>query len=465
MPFEGRTETTAKQGIFCYKLTLANLWSRYGLSPYSTTQVSMKTITLLTSGTRGDVIPYIALGLGLRDAGYNVRIAAPIGFKSLIEPSGLAFTLFEGNPSDLMVNRSEPLTLSRSILRSVRATLQFLDQASDMYAHMLHTAADACRGTDLLLYGLPTLWGAHIAEGLRIPGIRAVLQPITPTRTTASALLPFRINFGELGNRLSHWIVTQVTWLAWFHEINQARRTHLNLPRMPWLDPTLRPFSQQPLTLNGFSERIVPRPNDWNEKQIITGYWRHSGLSHPADGVNEQQAVRIQRFIERAPERTLAVGLGSPGAKDMLGFIHTLDAALKQANSQAVLTIPNEWHRRFTSARILPIEYAPHDWLYRQVRAAVHHGGAGTTSASLHAGTSQIVLPLGIDQFFWGERVSKIGVGLTPLPQRSLTTDKLANAIQQALTDTSMRERAKDVSEVLSLEDGVQAAVRVIRSL
>lgn len=422
----------------------------------------MKTITLLTSGTRGDVIPYIALGFGLRDAGYNVRIAAPVGFKSLIEPSKgrvtppLHFAPFEGNPSDLMVNRSEPLTLSRSIFRSVRATLQFLDQASDMYAHMLHTAADACRGTDLLLYGLPTLWGAHIAEGLRIPGIRAVLQPITPTRTTASALLPFQFNFGGIGNWLSHWIVTQVTWLAWFHEINRARRTHLNLPRMHWLDPSLRPFPQQPLTLNGFSERIVPRPNDWNEKQIITGYWRYSNDSNFS-------STHIQRFIERATEKTIAVGLGSPGAKDMLAFINTLDEALKQAEAQAVLTIPAEWHRRFTSTRILPIEYAPHDWLYRQVRAAIHHGGAGTTSASLHAGIPQIILPLGIDQFFWGERVYKIGVGPKPIPQRSLNAKKLANAIQQALTDTSMRERAKDVSAALGLEDGVQAAVRVIR--
>ncbi|PWB73515.1 MAG: hypothetical protein C3F07_09415 [Anaerolineales bacterium] len=424
----------------------------------------MKTITLLTSGTRGDVVPYIALGLGLRAAGYQVRIAAPIGFKSLIKPlrggvtAPLQFMPFEGNPSDLMINRSEPLTLGRSILCSVRATLQFLDQANDMYAHMLRTAADACRGTDLLLYGLPTLWGAHIAEGLKIPGIRAVLQPVSSTREFASVLLPFRFNFLGIGNWLSHWIVTQVTWLAWRSEINQARRTQFGLPRAHWLDPSLRPFPEQPLTLNGFSERIVPRPKDWNDKQVITGYWRHSGEQ-------DFSSAQIQHFIERAPERTLAVGLGSPGAKDMLAFINTLDEAMKQAEAQAVLTIPNEWHRSFTSTRILPIEYAPHDWLYHRVRAAVHHGGAGTTSAGLHAGIPQIILPLGVDQFFWGERVSKVGVGPKPIPQRSLTVNKLANAIQQALADTSMRARAKDVSVALSLDDGVQAAVRVIREV
>lgn len=43
-----------------------------------------KTIALLTSGTRGDALPYIALGEGLLDAGYNVRMAAPIGFANLV---------------------------------------------------------------------------------------------------------------------------------------------------------------------------------------------------------------------------------------------------------------------------------------------------------------------------------------------------------------------------------------------
>ncbi|HEU0292599.1 MAG TPA: glycosyltransferase [Anaerolineales bacterium] len=445
----------------------------------------MKTITLLTSGTRGDVLPYMALGLGLRAAGYNVRIAAPIGFKGLIEPSGLTFAPFEGNPSDLMVNQGNPLTLGRSILHSVRATLDFLDKASKLYGRMLHTAANACRGSDVLLYGLATLWGAHMAEGLSIPGIRALLQPMAPTRQFSSALLPFRFSFLRIGNWLSHWIVTQAAWLACRDEINQARRTHLKLPRAHWFDPSLRPFPHQPLTLNGFSEEIVPRPHDWNEKQIITGYWRSSGIRQPRCGamatqaaeISEQQvspsrgsrdhgdAVRLQNFIGQSPQNTIAIGLGSPGTRDFVQFMNILDHALKRSDSRAVLTIPSQWHDQVRSKRICPIAYVPHDWLYQHVRVAVHHGGAGTTSASLHAGIPTVTLPLAIDQFFWAERVYKMGVGPRPVPQRSLNADKLANAIQQALSDKSMYENAKRISEVLCLEDGVQAAVRVIREV
>ena len=424
-----------------------------------------KTITLLTSGTRGDVLPYIALGLGLREAGYEVRIAAPASFRQLIEQSNLTCAPFEGNPSELLVEQGEPLTLGSNPIRSFRATQNFMRQASAMYPVILQTAAEACRGSDALLYGLPALWGAHIAEGLHIPGIRAVLQPIAPTREFSSALLPFRPSLLGIGSWLSHWVLTQVTWLAWRRAINRARRTHFNLPPAPWLDPSLRPFAHQPLTLNGFSELIVPRPRDWNEKQIITGYWRNSAFTQPSTNAAKEEFIRLEQFIEHSPQNTIAIGFGSPGAQDFAHVINILTQALHQADARAVLTIPSRWHAYIKSANFFPIEFVPHDWLYPRVRVAVHHGGAGTTSASLHAGIPTVALPLAIDQFFWGERVYKLGVGTKPIPQRSLHADKLAEAIQQALQDQSMRDRAIGISQALGLEDGVQAAVRVMRDL
>ena len=425
----------------------------------------MKTITLLTSGTRGDVLPYLALGLGLRAAGYCVRIAAPATFRQIIEPSGLDFAPFEGNPSDLMVDQSDPLTLGRNPLHSIRATRYFLKQARAVYPRMLHTALEACRGSHAILYGLPALWGAHLAEGLHIPGIRAVLQPITLTRQFSSALLPFRFNFLGIGNWLSHWILTQAAWLSFRPEISHTRQTHLDLPPAHWLDPALRPVPHQPLTLNGFSEQIVSRPPDWNEKQIITGYWRNPGARRLAAELPEGQVIRLQKFIEHSPQNTIAIGLGSPGTRDFVHILNVLRNALEQSDARAVLTIPSHWHGHITSERIFAIEYMPHDWLYQRVQAAVHHGGAGTTSATLHAGIPSVILPLGIDQFFWGERVYTLGVGTKPIPQRALNTDKLAKAIQQALGNDVIREKAKSISEALSLEDGVQTAVRVLREI
>jgi sterol 3beta-glucosyltransferase len=48
-------------------------------------------ITILTYGSRGDVQPYVALGLGLQRAGHRVRLAAPEGFEGFVTGYGLDF--------------------------------------------------------------------------------------------------------------------------------------------------------------------------------------------------------------------------------------------------------------------------------------------------------------------------------------------------------------------------------------
>jgi UDP:flavonoid glycosyltransferase YjiC (YdhE family) len=415
-------------------------------------------ITLLTSGTRGDVLPYIALGEGLRSAGYNVRLAAPRGFANLVQGNKLAFAPFDGNPSDLMLERGDqsPLTFGRNPIRSIRATREFIRQARPIYRQMLHTAAEACRGSDLLIYGLPTTWGAHLAEGLGIPAVRAVLQPLAPTREFPSVLLPFRHSLLGIGNWLSHWAVTQATWLSWRSEIDHARHADFGLGPAHWLDPSLRADTTQPLTLNGFSEIVVPRPRDWNEKQVITGYWRTKEVT--SERVDEWGEV--QRFIDSA-KNPIAIGFGSPGTQ---GYLPMLEEALNLADAQAVLTLPTKWHSEVKSKNIFPIEYVPHDWLYVRVKVAVHHGGAGTTSASLHAGIPAIILPLGVDQFFWGERVQKLGAGLS-IPQRKLNAENLSQAIIEALNNKEMQTQAKTISNALNKEGGIEVAVNQIRKV
>lgn len=349
------------------------------------------------------------------------------------------------------------MTLGKNFIHSIQSTQKFIQQARPLYKKMLQTAFEACKDSDLLIYGLPTLWGSHIAEALKIPSVRAMLQPLSPTNDFASALLPFRFSLRYI-NWISHFMVTQMIYLSWRAEINYARQTLFGLGSAPLLDASLRNYSAQPLTLNGFSEQIVNRPKDWNDKQIVTGYWRNnSGVEQLAVQEIEQQVARLHNPI--------AIGFGSPSMKDISQTLSMLEKALTLANAQAILTIPSKWHSEIKSKNIFPVEYAPHDWLYKQVKVAVHHGGAGTTSASLHAGIPTITLPLAIDQFFWGERIYKIGVGPQAIPQRKLTAERLASAIQIALSDETMKARAKAVSEKLSLENGIQLAVSLMRKI
>jgi sterol 3beta-glucosyltransferase len=108
------------------------------------------------------------------------------------------------------------------------------------------------------------------------------------------------------------------------------------------------------------------------------------------------------------------------------------------------------------------LDEAPHDWLFPQMAAVVHHGGSGTTAAGLRAGKPSVICPAFGDQPFWGRLVAERGLGPRPIPQRKLTADRLAEAIQTAVSDQAMRERAAALGAQIRAEDGVGTAVSII---
>lgn len=61
-------------------------------------------------------------------------------------------------------------------------------------------------------------------------------------------------------------------------------------------------------------------------------------------------------------------------------------------------------------------------------------------------------------QAFWGSIVASAGVGPDPIPQKSLTAEKLADAIQFCLTPFAATA-AKDLARKMNRESGARAAV------
>jgi len=111
---------------------------------------------------------------------------------------------------------------------------------------------------------------------------------------------------------------------------------------------------------------------------------------------------------------------------------------------------------------IYQIDAAPHDWLFPQVAAVVHHGGAGTTAAGLRAGKPTVICPFIADQPFWGKVVYARGVGPQPIPQKKLTVEGLAVAIATAVNDVPMQQCAAKLGAQIRAEDGIACAVNLI---
>ncbi|CAE8622146.1 unnamed protein product [Polarella glacialis] len=116
----------------------------------------------------------------------------------------------------------------------------------------------------------------------------------------------------------------------------------------------------------------------------------------------------------------------------------------------------------FAKENVLFVKTAPHEWLFPQCSAIVHHGGSGATAAALGSGRPSIVTPCGFDQFQNALMVAESGTGVG-LPQiRKVTCRVLAAALTKVLADGALIARAQALGEQLRSEDGVGAAVRVL---
>ena len=114
---------------------------------------------------------------------------------------------------------------------------------------------------------------------------------------------------------------------------------------------------------------------------------------------------------------------------------------------------------------VFMLESVPFSWLFQHVAAVIHHGGAGTTAAGLRAGIPSIIIPFFGDQFFWGQRVAELGAGPEPVPPKRLTVERLTRAIQEVLTDRTIRQKAIDLGVKIQAEDGIDKAVSVIKHI
>jgi sterol 3beta-glucosyltransferase len=111
---------------------------------------------------------------------------------------------------------------------------------------------------------------------------------------------------------------------------------------------------------------------------------------------------------------------------------------------------------------VFQIDSVPHDWLFPHMAAVVHHGGSGTTAASMRAGIPTIIIPFFGDQPFWGQRIFELGAGPRPLPRKRLSVEQLAAAIHTATSNEAMRARAAALSQCIQAENGVAQAINVL---
>ncbi|KAG8908117.1 Sterol 3-beta-glucosyltransferase [Tulasnella sp. 403] len=448
-------------------------------------QESMR-ITCLTIGSRGDCQPYIALCKRLQTDGHKCRIATHEEYKDWVEGHGIEHTRVGGDPAELMricvENGMFTVGFLKEGLQKVSTRLNYLpipknskltrlaSQFRGWLDDLLQTAWTACQDSDLLIESPSAMAGIHIAEAMRIPYFRAFTMPYTRTRAYPHAFAVPERKMGGSYNYMTYVMFDQVFWRAISGQVNRWRRNTLGISSTTFdrMEQHRVPF------LYNFSPSVVPPPLDWYEWIRVTGYWF---LDDPDDSAAKKWTPPpdLVSFIDSAHalgKKVVYIGFGSIVVSDPEAMTRAVVEAIELSGVYAILS--KGWSDRLSTKKhstqaevpeiklppcIYPIQSIPHDWLFPRIDAACHHGGAGTTGASLRAGIPTIIKPFFGDQFFWGDRVEAMDVGSCV---RKLTVDNLTEALRAATTSTKQIEKAKLLGQKIRAEKGVDNAVEAI---
>ncbi|WP_341531457.1 glycosyltransferase (plasmid) [Nostoc sp. UHCC 0302] len=410
-------------------------------------------ITIVTVGSRGDLQPYCALAIGLKRAGHRVKLATNENFASFVRQFDLEFAPIAGNTQELWQ--------SNAGIRAIKGEKVKL-LSDELFQQQLESAWIACIGSDVLIFNVLADWGYHIAEKLEVPCFMASVLPLSPT-----GMFGF-LRFGQIAknplkkviNYSSYLLVEFLYWQRYRKLLNHFRTETLKLPPLPFLGRRFRKKTPanvlQIPVLYGFSSHVIPRPRDWHKWLYVTGYW----FINQAD--DYQPDEELEDYLEQGPP-PVCFGFGSMTLPNPDKLAYFILEALKKTHQRSIIL--SGWGNVGRtvgikdSLRAFVRKEVPHDWLFPQVSAVVHHGGASTTAAVLRAGIPSVTLPFFADQPIWGEKLTRLGVSPPPIPYKKLSTETLAEAIEVVLGDEVMKKKAQDLGQKIRGEDGVANAV------
>ncbi|KAI0385585.1 putative glucosyl/glucuronosyl transferase [Hypomontagnella monticulosa] len=438
-------------------------------------------VVIQVVGSRGDVQPFVALGKVLKDTyGHRVRLATHPIFREFVQENGLEFFSIGGDPSQLMafmVKNPGLMPSFRSLLsgdvgqrrrdvaeyiqgcwRSCYKTGDGLDLRATDDGLSESSRSDlgpepAVRPfvADCIIANPPSFAHIHCAEKLGVPLHIMFTMPYSPTQAFPHPLANVQSSNADpqLTNYISYAMIELLSWQGIGDIINRFRVKCLGLDpvSMIWAPGMLQRL-KVPHTYC-WSPALIPKPKDWGSHISISGFYFLNLAS------DYSPAPALQAFLDAGPP-PVYIGFGSIVLDDPNAMTELIFDAVKKTGQRVLLS--KGWGGMGANELCIPdgvfmLGNVPHDWLFQHVSCVVHHGGAGTTAAGITAGRPTVVVPFFGDQPFWGAMVARAGAGPDPIPQKQLTADKLADAINFCLKPESL-ERARELASKIAAERG-----------
>lgn len=419
-----------------------------------------KRIVLATFGSYGDLHPYMALALGLKERGHRVTIATCGMYREKVEGEGIGFRpirpemLPPEEAREMMARVMDPRLGAATVIRDLMMP-HVREQYEDLWA--------ATEGADLLTSHVITYAAPLVGERRGMPWIGTVLQPMVfasaydpPVSPQFPWLSPsYRLGPGFCGAVLR---AGKAALRRWAEPVAQLR-AELGLPpgEHPIFEGQFSPY----LNLALFSPLFGNPQPDWPPHTQVTGFPFYDRMA-AGQGMPEE----LERFLAEG-EAPIVFTLGSSAVMVAEDFYTASAAAARLLGRRAVLLAGQEGWNRLPDPLppgVIACPYAPHSELFPRAAAIVHQGGVGTTAQALRSGRPMLVVPFAHDQPDNAGRVSRLGAGRT-LARRRYTPTAAARELRVLLEDPAFAARAGEVGRQVRSEDGVGTACDAIDSL
>jgi vancomycin aglycone glucosyltransferase len=402
-------------------------------------------ILISSIGSRGDVQPILALGLALRSLGHAARLCVAPNFKDWVESFGL-----ECLPIGPDLRK---LTGGRLPGRSPRPSKA---QLSQLAAHTVRSQfpvlSEAARGCDLIVAG-GTLQIAtrSIAESLNIPYVFAAYCPSvlpSPRHPPPKIGSHHCQSWPGMVNRLL-WRREERRWNFLFRATLNEERAKLGL--VPIASVQRHIMSERPWL--AADPALAPGASNGGMDIRQTGAWFLADPSPLPDS--------LERFLAEGPP-PVYFGFGSMRVGEKTSRI--LIESARALGLRAIIS--HGWGDLGlidAGADCIAIGDVDHEKLFPRVAMAVHHGGAGTTSAAARAGTAQVVVPHMYDQFYWAHRVRALGVGVSGPSRDHLSVSAMVPALREC-SRVGTRSLAQTLATRIEQHGALLAARQLVQA-
>ncbi|ORX99667.1 UDP-Glycosyltransferase/glycogen phosphorylase [Basidiobolus meristosporus CBS 931.73] len=508
--------------------------------------MATKTLLFALIGSLGDTLPFLAIAEHLTTTTsqddqqrYSIIIMAHPEHEPLISSYGFQFAPIHESLLVALTKLTEEKGKQSPWNQMVDLKAVFGNVFKQWHTDILK-ACDQYEPDLVVLATFPAMCGLHAVSKLAskspIPYIVIHTVPSLPTNEFAPPTggMGFSLPFGFL-NKGAWSLLSVFNQYMMMTPILRDLRLAIGLPPATAQEEAEQLHKRERVTntLFIYSPSLLPTPKDWpSSHQVIGNPYFHrdqrqlgldsedAKIAYPnSTYVPPDYLSTFLGYVEEEKMPLVYVGLGSMlgivvDRANAISLINSFTEAILQLNSEdtpvalifATKGLPE--HRddsdftentheaiiayikakfpenltKFTDRITFTHEYIPHSYLFPKCDFIVHHGGMGSTHASimhsirnksqsssstaepLYEGAPTWVVPCSTmaDQPFWGALVNVRNLGPKPVPFNQINADNAKAAIKEGLTNKEWRKNTGELGVKIWKEGNPAEKVRSV---